>query len=148
MVMRYCTLDELEQAIPARTLIELSNDDPSAMSYNVFVVEKAISYAEELCDGYLVARYTLPISPVPTIIKDAVMHIARNWLYQRRPEGGIPDAVKDGHKQALDTLRSIQKGEISLNHTEHGDVVESHDPSVFRVSAPKRQFGKKQLRGR
>lgn len=138
--MRYCTLTDLERAIPKQTLIWLSNEDPAATNYDVAVLEDAINYAEELADGYLVSRYTLPLEPVPTIIRDAVAYLARYWLYQRRPEGAIPEAVKDGKKDALDTLSQIQKGSISLNVKATDSVVEVKESGVFRVGAPKRRF--------
>lgn len=48
--MRYCTLADLELAIPAQTLIWLSNDDTSAVAINLPVVELAVVQAEELID--------------------------------------------------------------------------------------------------
>lgn len=143
--MRYCTLNDLERAIPKQTLIWLSHDDPAAENYDSVVLEDAINYAEELADGYLVSRYPLPLSSVPTIVRDAVVHLARSWLYQRRPEGAIPEAVKDGKKDALDTLSQIQKGAISLNIKLPNEVAEVKEPGVFKVSAPKRRWGNKLL---
>lgn len=143
--MRYCTLSDLERAVPKQTLIWLSHDDPASENYDSAVLEDAINYAEELADGYLVSRYPLPLSSVPTIIRDAVVYLARYWLYQRRPEGAMPEVVKDGKKDALDTLSQIQKGAISLNIKMADTVIETSAPSVFRVSASKRLWGKKTL---
>ncbi|MBK5145941.1 DUF1320 domain-containing protein [Budviciaceae bacterium BWR-B9] len=143
--MRYCTLNDLERAVPRQTLIWLSNDDPAAESYDPVVLEDAINYAEELADGYLVSRYPLPLSSVPTIVRDAVAYLARYWLYQRRPEGAMPEAVKDGKKDALDTLSQIQKGAISLNVKIADTVAEAKEPGVFKVSASKRFWGSKLL---
>lgn len=145
MTMRYCTFSNLEQAIPKQTLIWLSNEDPAAAHYDEAVLKDAITYAEELAEGYLVSRYPLPLQSVPTIIRDAVTHLARYWLYQRRPEGSIPEAVKDGKKDALDALSQIQKGTISLNIKIDDVVAEAKEPGVFRVSAPKRRFSSKIL---
>ena len=63
--MRYCTRADIGSAIPEMTLIQLSNDDPSAMQPNESVIEDGVRQAEELVDGYLRGRYTLPLDPVP-----------------------------------------------------------------------------------
>ena len=40
--MRYCSLPDLQLAIPPQTLIWLSNDDESATAMNAAVVEEAV----------------------------------------------------------------------------------------------------------
>ena len=54
--MRYCSLADLQLALPAQTLIWLSNDDASATAMNQAVVEEAVRQAEELVDAYLRGR--------------------------------------------------------------------------------------------
>ena len=67
--MHYCTRADIGNAIPELTLIQLSNDDPSAMQPNESVIEDGVRQAEELVDGYLRGRYTLPLDPVPTVLR-------------------------------------------------------------------------------
>lgn len=139
--MRYCTLIDLEQAIPQQVLIWLSNDDPAATHYDEAIVEKAISYASELCDGYLLSRYSLPLVSVPVIVRDSVVYLARYWLYQRRPEGEIPEGVKDAQKSALDTLAQIQRGIVSLNIKQSSSVADVKSTTKFKVKSSKPYFG-------
>ncbi|MDE1531682.1 DUF1320 domain-containing protein [Pseudomonas carnis] len=112
--MRYCTRTDVGNAIPERTLIQLSNDDPAAEAPNESVVEDGVRQAEELVDGYLRGRYNLPLNPVPTVLRDAAVYLARHWLYQRRPEGMVPDAVKDSRKDTIKLLESIRDGVVTL----------------------------------
>ena len=92
--MRYCSLPDLQLAIPPQTLVWLSNDDESATAMNAAVVEEAVRQAEELVDAHLRGRYILPLDPVPSVVKDMTVNLARHWLYARRPEGSdLPDAV-------------------------------------------------------
>ncbi|BCU88721.1 hypothetical protein YP72344_02160 [Yersinia pseudotuberculosis] len=140
--MRYCTLEDVKRAIPEYTLIQLTADDPAAEKPNEQVLADALRYGEELVDGYLVARYVLPLSPVPTVVRDAVLYLARYWLYQRRPEGAIPEAVKEGYKETLDLLMRIQKGAVSVGTPAGQDMPE---PGVFKISAPKPLFGRDTL---
>ncbi|EUB82782.1 gp436 family protein [Pseudomonas sp. GM30] len=135
--MRYCTRADIGNAIPEMTLIQLSNDDPAAMSPNENVIEDGVRQAEELVDGYLRGRYNLPLDPVPTVLRDAVVYLARHWLYQRRPEGALPDAVKDSRKDTIKLLESIRDGVVTLGMpTGHA----ASEPGEIRVRVRKQQF--------
>ncbi|KII30073.1 gp436 family protein [Pseudomonas fluorescens] len=135
--MRYCTRADIGNAIPEMTLIQLSNDDPAAMSPNENVIEDGVRQAEELVDGYLRGRYNLPLDPVPTVLRDAVVYLARHWLYQRRPEGALPDAVKDSRKDTIKLLESIRDGVVTLGMpTGHA----APEPGEIRVRARKQRF--------
>ncbi|UZE21848.1 DUF1320 domain-containing protein [Pseudomonas sp. B21-056] len=137
--MRYCTRADIGNAIPEMTLIQLSNDDPAAMSPNENVIEDGVRQAEELVDGYLRGRYNLPLDPVPTVLRDAVVYLARHWLYQRRPEGALPDAVKDSRKDTVKLLESIRDGVVTLGMPSGHAAPE---PGEIRVRARRQQFGR------
>lgn len=136
--MRYCTRADIGNAIPEMTLIQLSNDDPAAALPNESVIEDGVRQAEELVDGYLRGRYNLPLDPVPTVLRDAVVYLARHWLYQRRPEGALPDAVKDSRKDTIKLLESIRDSVVTLGMpTGHA----APEPGEVRVRVRKQQFG-------
>lgn len=136
--MRYCTRADIGNAIPEMTLIQLSNDDPAASSPSERVIEDGARQAEELVDGYLRGRYNLPLDPVPTVLRDAVVYLARHWLYQRRPEGALPDAVKDSRKDTIKLLESIRDGVVTLGMpTGHA----APEPGEIRVRSRRQQFG-------
>lgn len=112
--MTYCTLPDLQLAIPAQTLIWLSQDDTQVAVLDAAVVGMAMTHAGELIDGYLRGRYALPLADVPTMLKDIAVSLARHWLYARRPDGGdLPKAVCEAHKTALSLLDRIQKGTVT-----------------------------------
>jgi phage gp36-like protein len=136
--MRYCTRADITNAIPDMTLIQLSNDDPAATLPNDGVIEDSVRQAEELVDGYLRGRYDLPLDPVPTMLRDAVVYLARHWLYQRRPEGALPDAVKDSRMGTIKLLVSIRDGVVSLGMPSGQAAPE---PGEVRVRARRQQFG-------
>ena len=113
--MHYCTRADIGKAIPELTLTQLSNDDSTAELPDESVIEDGVRQAEELVDGYLRGRYDLPLDPVPSVLRDAVVYLTRHWLYQRRPEGAdIPEAVKDGRRSTLKLLESIRDGVVTL----------------------------------
>ena len=135
--MRYCTRVDIGNAIPEITLIQLSNDDPAAQQPNENVIGDGVRQAEELVDGYLRGRYNLPLDPVPTVLRDAVVYLARHWLYQRRPEGMMPDPVKDGRKDTIKLLESIRDGVVTLGMPTGQAAPE---PGEMRVRARRPQF--------
>jgi phage gp36-like protein len=143
--MRYCTLADLQLAIPLRTLIDLSNDSDGAgfsqaapTEINQPVIEEAVRQAEELVDAHLRGRYVLPLDPVPSVVKDMAVNLARHWLYARRPEGAeLPDAVTRTYKGALDMLAAIRDGKLTVG-TPTGQA--TPEPGEMKVSARPRRF--------
>lgn len=137
--MRYCSLPDLQLAIPLQTLIWLSNEDGSATDINMAVIEEAVRQAEELADAHLRGRYVLPMDPVPTVLRDLVVNLARHWLYSRRPEGpGLPDAVKHTYKAALTMLEAIRDGKLTIG-TPTGEA--APEPGEVKVRTRTRRFG-------
>ncbi|MCL1861789.1 MAG: DUF1320 domain-containing protein [Proteobacteria bacterium] len=137
--MPYCTLADLQLAIPAQTLVWLSDDDATATDINLPVVEEAIRQAVELVDGYLRGRYNLPLDPVPSIIKDMTVNLARHWLYARRPEGNdLPEAVTRTWKAAIQTLEAIRDNRITLGVPSGASAPE---PGEIKVRARPQRFG-------
>jgi phage gp36-like protein len=136
--MRYCTLADLQLAIPGQTLIWLSSDDEAATAINEAVVEEAVRQAEETVDGYLRGRYNLPLSAVPTIVKDMTVNLARHWLYARRPEGNdLPDAVTRTYKAAIQMLEAIRDNRMTLG-LPTGEA--APEPGEMKVRARPQRF--------
>lgn len=136
--MRYCSLTDLQLAVPPQTLVWLSNDDTEATAVNAAVVEEAVRQAEELIDAHLRGRYNLPLQPVPSIVKDVSVNLARHWLYARRPEGNdLPDAVTRTYKAAMTLLESVRDGKLTLG-TPTGEA--TPEPGEVKVRARPRRF--------
>lgn len=138
--MRYCSIADLQLSIPAQTLIWLSNDDETATDMHLAVVEEAIRQGEELVDAYLRGRYTLPLSKVPSVVKDMTVNLARHWLYARRPEGSdLPDAVTRTYKSALTMLASIRDAKLTIGLP---SGVAAPEPGEFKLRVKHRTFGR------
>jgi phage gp36-like protein len=135
--MRYCTLADIAKAIPPVTLLQLSNDDPTAELADESVIEDCIRSAEELVDGYLRGRYTLPFDPVPTVLRDAAVSLVRYALYGRRPETDLPEAVKEDRRNTIKLLESIRDGVVTLG-LPSGQA--TPEPGEIRVRARPQQF--------
>lgn len=142
--MSYCTLADLQLAMPAQTLIALSNDavpdfgEPLS-TMNEPVITEALVQAGELIDAYLRSRYALPLVEVPSVVKNLAVQLARYWLYARRPEGTeLPEAVVRGHKEALRALESIRDGKMALGLAS-GEPAPT--PAEVKARSRRRTFG-------
>lgn len=78
------------------------------------MVDSCIRYADELIDAHLRGRYILPLAEIPTVLRDIAITLVRYRLYARRPEGDLPDTVKDDHKEALRQLRELRDNRLTL----------------------------------
>lgn len=70
----------------------------------------ALIDAQAECEVFLAARYALPLSSIPSILKAAVYDIARSRLYPR----GLPDGVAEAAKASRANLGRISKGDAML----------------------------------
>lgn len=140
--MRYVSLTQVTNAIPANTLIQLSNDDVYAQTIDIAIVEQVVSMAEDKVDAYLQSRYTVPLQTVHSLVTEIVVRLARYNLYSRRPEGDLPDAVKEAYKDAMRELEAIRDGKILLgiNTDSTGETVA--DSQADFVAEPRRGFMK------
>ena len=130
----YITQADLTGYIPEVTLIQLSNDDTRATTINVANVDAAIKSACELVDGYLHGRYELPLEPVPTMVRNFCLDIARYYLYQRRPNGkDLPKVITDAYSNTIKLLKEVQNGCLHLGIQATQEL--QPEPGEFRTRA-------------
>ena len=134
----YLPPEELLAFMPGKSVAQLTNDDPKAEKADMAKVQEAVRAAEELADGYLRGRYALPLSTVPTLLRDVVRTIARFKLYERRPESKMPDTVLETYKAAVKTLEQIRSGRITLGVAATAEPVPER--GEHRMSAPAAYF--------
>ena len=66
--MAYCVLDDLKEKISEEELIQLTDDEETGLIVTSRT-DRAISDADALIDGYCGRRYSVPLDPVPAIIR-------------------------------------------------------------------------------
>ena len=112
--MAYCTQTDILTQLSELDLAQLTSENDSII--DSMVVDAAIADADAEIDGYVAARYSVPLSPVPPIIKKYSKTIAMYNLHSRRASrlGGIADAVKADYENAIDFLKNVAKGLVKL----------------------------------
>lgn len=110
--MGYCTQSDLEEQIPQAELINLT-DDAGAGTVDASAVARAIADADAEIDAYCGARYTVPFSPVPVMIRKMSVDMAIYHLFSRRALK-MSDDRKARYDNAVRFLRDVSLGRISL----------------------------------
>ncbi|PKN35648.1 MAG: DUF1320 domain-containing protein [Deltaproteobacteria bacterium HGW-Deltaproteobacteria-19] len=111
--MAYSTQTDIEEQVSQAELIELT-DDTGAGSVDTSAVARAIADADAEIDGYCGARYTVPFSPAPAMIRKLSVDIAVYNLFSRRSNLKMPEDRQKRYDNAVRFLRDVSRGLISL----------------------------------
>lgn len=114
--MAYATLDDLKEQLDETTLIELT-DDAGAGVVDTTATTRAIADADEEIDGYVGSRTSVPLSPVPGIIRKLSVDIALYNLFSRRHDS-IPEIRKERYNNAVKFLTKFAEGTITLGQSD------------------------------
>jgi phage gp36-like protein len=74
------------------------------------VVQRALQDADDTINGYISARYTLPLAPVPAVLARVACELTRFYLYDDQ----VTDTVKDRHAANIKWLGEVSRGTVSL----------------------------------
>lgn len=130
--MAYSTQSDLLEQIPESGLIELT-DDAGSGEIDASVVARAIADADAEIDGYCAARYPLPFSPVPVMIRKISVDIAIYNLYSRR-DLAIPDERQKRYDNAIRFLKDVSKGFVTLGADTPADDNDSGPEATTKKS--------------
>jgi phage gp36-like protein len=117
------------------------------------MIEREISYVDELIAGYVLSRHPWVgeqvVADIPNLLKGLGGDIVRYRLRDKKDgKGQVSDTVGDRFKDALKRLEAIQMGKLDLpRDTKDGaglGVVElpNQDIDVARISGPVPQSAK------
>lgn len=109
--MAYATRDDIDIAYGADLLHVVADRDDGG-SVDTEAVDRALEDASGVIDGYLGSRYTVPLSPVPQIVKRFAVDIAVFYLADRA--GVNTDERRQRYEDAVRFLEKVAEGRISL----------------------------------
>jgi len=107
--MSYCSISDIQSVISNDDLVQLTNDT-GGDSVDSDKITDAISYVDNIIDGYLRGRYDLPIASVPDELKYLAVDFVVYRLYSRRMYTEVPDSVLKKYHEVVKMLQDIQKG--------------------------------------
>lgn len=141
--MAYSTKSDIEKKLPPKQLIQLSDDNDDLLP-DTGVIDEAITGADDEINGYVALRYTVPLSPVPGLIRTMSINIAIKNLHDRR--GIERDTVKENYKHAINQLQKIAEGKMTLGDTPGPAETESGIPASSTTPDDGRTFTKDTLK--
>ncbi|WP_323780146.1 DUF1320 domain-containing protein [Thalassovita sp.] len=110
--MSYTSLTDLTDRYGERLLIDLTDRAEVASGViDADVVDRALADADALIDGYLAARYVLPLAQTPDLVA-SLAQVITVWnlhVYEPNPK------IEADYKAAIRSLEAISKGAIRLS---------------------------------
>ncbi len=117
--MAYCAQADIEKLLTPAQLVQLTDDNADGVADAANITE-AIAEADAEMDGYLGARYPVPVSPVPALLRQLSVAISIWRLYSRRSV--LNELRRKDYEDAVAKLRQLARGEMVLPATGGGEV--------------------------
>lgn len=140
--MSYCTVQQLEDRYGAEFLTQISDrGQEPAVEPDAVLLARAIADADALIDGYLAARYALPLAATPPLLTALALPVA---LYKAHAHVASEKVRKD-FEDALKVLERIASGVVRLDVA--GVEPAGSGAGGVRTNAPERPFTAATMKG-
>ncbi|RCW77813.1 gp436 family protein [Paracoccus lutimaris] len=139
--MPYATLDDLIERAGEVEIRQIADRDRDGTA-DPDVILAALTDAENLINGYVAARYAVPLPSVPALVRTWAVSIARYVLHRN----GAPDHVAQDYKEAVAALKDVSRGLIALP-VEAGATPPSQASGTVMAAHPPQAFTEDKLRG-
>ena len=116
----YCTVQDIENAISAKVLAQLCDDD-NGIVVNEILIESIIETVSDTIDDYLRGEYTLPLRNSHNTLKQICISLTRYELANRRSGNADENEIRL-YDTAIKTLTNIQRGIIQLSEAVNEEV--------------------------
>lgn len=131
--MPYIVQADLETRFGSTELAQLT-DRVNGAVIDAEVVGRAIVDAEAEIDGYLAARYQLPLASIPAVLARIAADIARYRLWADQAS----ESVRKRYEDAVRDLKAISSGSMVIDGA--SPLAPSATAQTVKVRAPSRVF--------
>ncbi|OCP17377.1 MULTISPECIES: DUF1320 domain-containing protein [unclassified Ensifer] len=107
--MAYAALEDLNERAGEDEIRQIADRDRDGAP-DPAVIEAAVTHADNIVNGYLGARFKLPLPTIPDLVRTWAVSIARYYLHGNMP----PEYVATDYKDAITQLKDAARGLISL----------------------------------
>lgn len=135
--MAYCAYDDIEKRIGETDMAALADYDGDG-NPDADVVAQAIDDACALIDSYLSVRFTVPVSPVPEVLRTRAVNLSVYFL--RLGRDSATEDVRRQYEDDVAWLTQVVAGRVSLG-IEPSAAEADRAPGVRYESQP-RLFGR------
>src|ERR1700737_1713114 len=109
--MGYATKEDIDELYGTDLLVRVADYNRDGTP-DPDVVARGLLAADEICDAYLSAQNTIPVTPVPGVVKNCAIDIAVYKIALGRT--GRTDEMRVRYEDALTILEKISTGKIGL----------------------------------
>lgn len=125
--MAYATKDDIDQLYGADLLIRIADYDRDGAA-DPEVVNRGLQSADEICNAYLSAQYSVPVLPTPGVVRTCAIDIAVYKIALGR--GGRTDEMRVRYEDALSLLERISTGKVGLGLPPEEGTDEDGNPTT------------------
>lgn len=130
--MSYATIQDA-QDLYGETYVVTSVDRDEDGEPDLTSLTKALAQASSELDTYLGVRYTVPVSPAPTVLKRYCVDVA---LYQLSSSAaqGLTEEKRTRYEDAIRWLTKLAKGEVTLGLPDADGVEDDPLPQITETT--------------
>lgn len=141
--MPYVVPQDLISAFGEDELVQLTDRaQPPAREVDLAVAQRACDRAVAEINGHLAARYTLPLTRVPELLRFIGQDLARFYLFDVEPTS----VVQTRFDVAQKTLRAIASGAQSLGLDADGLALADAPQALAEFNVGQKVFGREACR--
>lgn len=120
--MTYATQQDLIDRFGELELVQRTDrENIPPTTIDDVVVAKALADADAEINGYIAARYALPLTLVPASLVKRASDMARYFLHGE----AASEAIRTAYEDAVKWLTNVSKGVVQLGLTAAGDATSS-----------------------
>jgi len=116
--MAYSTQAQIESAITATKVLELVDDESTGAqtATSIARITEAIRTADGEIDGYIQARYDVPVDAPVGSMTNVISISLTNYNLHRRRFGsfGMPESISEEYAMRIKQLEKINQGKLDL----------------------------------
>jgi phage gp36-like protein len=144
--MAYATQTDITDLYGIDTLDRLADRDGDGTA-DAAKVSRALDDASALIDGYIAMRVTLPLSPIPAVLRNLCVDIA---MYRLATDAGLlSEDARQRYEDAVRFLRDVSAGKAAIPQpaAPGAAVTETASPQSIVIDSEPRLFSRGSLRG-
>lgn len=125
--MAYASKVDIDQLYGEDLLIRIADYDRDGTADGE-VIARGLQSADEICNAYLSAQYSVPVLPTPGVVRTCAIDIAVYKIALGR--GGRTDEMRVRYEDALSLLERISTGKVGLGLPPETGTDEDGNPTT------------------
>lgn len=130
--MAYATKEDIDELYGTDLLVKVADYNRDGTP-DPEVIAKGLQAADEICDAYLSAQYTIPVTPTPGVVRTCAIDIAVYKMALGR--ASRTEEMRVRYEDALKLLEKISTGKVGLGLPPETETGENGEPTTTNPNA-------------